>query len=45
MSVEYSVLWYESFLKNDHAFVSEINLHHAVNYILQAASSKTYILD
>jgi len=45
MSVEYSVLWYESFFKNGHAFESKIDLHHTVNYTLQAASSKTYILD
>jgi len=30
MSVEYSVLWYEPFLKNDHAFVSKMDLHHTV---------------
>lgn len=30
MSVEYSVLSYEPFLKNDHAFVSKMDLLHTV---------------
>jgi hypothetical protein len=30
MSVEYSVLWYERILINDHAFVSKVDKHHTV---------------
>jgi len=43
MSVEYSV-WYEPFLKKDHAFVSKMDLNHTVNAICKFKNIYTWLV-